>query len=379
MIYLFWLSILILVYHIFGYGLLLSFIVLFKKKVNTTELIEFPTITVLCPAYNEESVIEEKIKSFLNIDYPKDKIEMIIISDDSTDNTNKIVQKYLKNNNINLVVQKPRKGKQSGHNLVEPSIDTEYVLSTDANSIFKPDAVLQLLKVMESDERIGMVSGELRLISSTGQDSGEGMYWKYESFLKKCESKLYSIIGANGSIFLIKRELFTQIEAASVDDFERTLITLKNGYKAKYAPEAVVLEDVSIHASEEIGRKIRIIAQEWFAIGRQKKVFINPIVAFMLISHKVIRWIFPLFSMVILLSSGILIRIPIFLVIFILQIITYLLGTYSLLHKQRSKKTNKICNISAYITAMNYSAIAAFIQFLNGKQYATWNTIREEK
>lgn len=379
MLNLFWISVSILAYHLIGYGLLLKLINIFVQRNKELDIsnIDLPTITVLCPAYNEEDVIEEKIESFLNLDYPKEKIRMMIISDDSTDNTNVIVNKYSEKGYIELVVQKPRKGKQCGHNLVEPTIDSDYVLSTDANSIFQPDAVIQLLKVMLHDDQIGMVSGELKLNSPDGQDSGEGLYWKYESFLKRSESNLYSIIGSNGSVFLIKRELFTQVDAASVDDFERTLITLNKGFKAKYAPNAIVFEGVSIHAKEEVERKIRIIAQEWFAIRRQKKVFANPVSAFMLISHKLIRWTFPLYSVGILISSTAMYRSNLFLLFSIIQLLGYSIGAFTI-NRKASFKSNKIFKLAAYITAMNYSAVMAFIQFVKGKQFATWNTIRED-
>ncbi len=375
--YIFAISTIIFFYHIFGYGLLLVFLNLFQKKKKYNEISEFPTITILCPAFNEEDVIDEKIRSFFNLDYPEEKIKMIIISDDSTDRTNQIVESYLSKGRLELIIQKPRRGKQSGHNLVEPSIISEYVLSTDANSIFKTNAVKELVKIMQSDNSIGMVSGELNLLSPTGQDSGEGLYWKYENFLKKEESKLYSIICANGSLFLLKRELFTQIDIASSDDFERTLITLKNGYKAKYTPQAVVTEDVSSHPKEEIGRKVRIISQEWFAWRRQIAVFKNPIVSFMLVSHKLIRWTFPLYSLGILLSSILLYENLYFLIFALGQIFFYLLGVLHLLILNTSK-SNKLLNLVSYITAMNYSAIKAFIQFIRNKKFATWNTIRDE-
>ena len=378
MIYLFWISILILLYHIFGYGLLLSFISLFKKQDKIVELTEFPSITVLCPAYNEESVIEEKIKSFLNLDYPKDKINMIVISDDSTDETNMIVERYTKDYNIQLVVQKPRKGKQSGHNLVEHSIAADYVLSTDANSIFHQKAIKELVKTMRSDDKIGMVSGELKLLKNDNKDSGEGYYWKYESWLKRLESKFYSMIGANGSIFLIKRKYFTQIHPASVDDFERALIILKKRLIVKYNPKAIVYEDVTQKAIEEINRKIRIITQEWFALFRQKAVFENASIAFLLFSHKIIRWLLPLFSTFILISNCFLFYSTFFVVTFIGQLLIYILGTLELILETK-RKTIKPLKIFAYYTAMNYAAFMALIKFIKGKQYATWNTIREEK
>lgn len=366
-------------FHLFLYPLLLVILAkLTKKPILNGEINEFPTITVLCPAYNEADVIEEKIKSYLNLNYPKDKLKMIVISDDSIDGTNEIVEKYAKPGYLELVVQKPRRGKQSGHNLVEPTIDSDYVFSTDANSIFEPDCINHLLAVMTSDPRTGLVTGTLKLVSSDGKDSGEGIYWKYESFVKRLESDFYSIIGANGSIFLIKRELFTQVHPASVDDFERTLMVIKKGYRAKYSQDAIVSEEVSKQVSEEHSRKTRIIAQEWHAIIRQRGIFLKPIIGFMLISHKIIKWIFPIFSLGLLISSFMLASTLIYQIFLAGQILFYLIGFIGYFLDNAGYKLTKLVKIPAYIVTMNIAAVNGFFKFLMGKQYATWNTIREE-
>lgn len=377
----FFISIFAIIYNLFIYGIILKFLNFFSETTLTKNIRNFPTITVLCPAYNEEKHIEKKIKSFLALDYPKDRIKMIVISDDSTDNTNNIVKKYEKEHNIKLIIQKPRKGKQSGHNLVEPSITTDYVLSTDADSIFNPSAVNELLKVIEPDEKIGLVSGQLQLLKKNNNDSGEGFYWKYEGWLKKLESKFYSILGANGSIFIIRRNLFTQVHPASVDDFERTLIIMKQGYKAKYNPRALVYEEVTEKAKDEINRKIRIITQEWFCLRRHINIF-NPFkyfkITFMFISHKLIKWLFPLFSLLILFSNLFLLKDTFFLLIFIIQLIVYLLGTIGVIVENNDKKLPKFMKIFTYYVSMNYSAFMAIIKFVKGEQFATWTTVRNK-
>lgn len=376
----FFLSLFFPIFHLFLYPLVLMVLTKFTKKTKVEqELTEFPTITVLCPAYNEVEVIEDKIKSFISLNYPKEKLKMIVISDDSTDGTNEIVEKYKEAGYLELVVQKPRKGKQSGHNLVEPGITSDYVLSTDANSIFEPDCLKHLLAVMTSDPKIGLVSGTLKLVSSDGADSGEGIYWKYESFVKSLESDFSTIIGANGSIFLIKRQLFTQIHPASVDDFERTLIVLRQGFKAKYAKAAIVYEEVSKQVAEEHSRKTRIIAQEWHAIIRQGRIFLKPLIGFMLISHKIIKWIFPVFSFALLISSLVLSSLLLYRIFLYGQVFFYFIGFLGYFLDNAGYKVFKLIKIPAYIVTMNIAAVNGFNKFLTGKQYATWNTIREEK
>jgi len=383
MIYLlccFWLSVFLMAYHMFGYGALLYVINVLTPRnpeaINEQES-PIPSIIVLCPAFNEARVIEAKIKSFLELDYPKDRIRMIVISDDSTDATNDIVSKYI-DQNISLVVQKPRAGKQCAHNLVLPMLDSDYVLSTDANSIFAPDAVKKLVSMMQSDPRIGMVSGELRLKTKEGQSSGEGIYWKYESFLKRMDSSFASIIGANGSIFLIKRELFNEVDPASVDDFERTLQVLKSGYLAKYEPAATVWEDETEKASEEINRKTRIITQEWYALSRNREllnVFKYPRISFLLVSHKLLRWLFFVLGFICLVSSAFLAGSWFYLLAFLLQVAGYVYGTMGIIGQAHNRRF-PLSGIPGYFVAMFYASAMAFKNFIIKKNFGTWNPVR---
>ncbi|PKN73670.1 MAG: glycosyl transferase family 2 [Candidatus Cloacimonetes bacterium HGW-Cloacimonetes-3] len=373
----FWASWLVLAYHLLGYGLLLSILNRFKRRKPATQLTGTPSVIVLCAAYNEEKVIEDKILSFLALDYPKDMIRMLIVSDDSTDATNDIVNKY-KDQNVELIIQKPRRGKQSAHNLVMPLLDCDYVLSTDANSIFAADAVSLLVKRMLSDDRLGMVSGELRLISKGGKQSGEGLYWHYETYLKKADSDFKSIVGANGSIFLIKRELFTEIDPQSVDDFERTLIVLKKGYLAAYEPRAIVSEEETERASQEISRKIRIITQEWFAMQRNITL-LNPLrypaFSFLLTSHKLIRWLFFVFVLTGFISSVLLSYLWFYKVVLIMQIAFYSLGLIGL-KLQNSGIHIPLSGIAAYFVSMIYSSAIAFKNFIIHKNFGVWEPIR---
>lgn len=375
----FWVSWLLLAYHLFGYGLILFiFNALFRKKKSLyPEPDEYPSITVLCPAYNEEKIIEAKIQSFMNLDYPKDKIKMIVISDDSTDKTNEIVEKYI-DQNISLVIQKPRAGKQNAHNLVLPMLDTEYILSTDANSIFKPDCVKLLVKKMLSDNRNGMVSGEVNMVKRGKQQSGEGFYWKYESFLKLLDSRFKTLIGANGPVYLIKKELFTEISPHSPDDFERVLITIQKGYRADYEPKAIISEDESEKATDEVQRKIRIITQEWFVLKRNIGIlnpFRYPAVSFIFFSHKLLRWLFFVFVLTGFISNAFLLSICFYRIVFILQVILYLLGTLCLISQAKGKHI-PLTGLAGYLVAMVFSSAVAFIHFLQNKKYELWKPLR---
>ena len=379
MLYIFWCMISLILYHIIGYPIVLIILSLFKKrKKEIFDCTHTPSITILCPAYNEVEVIEKKIKSFINLKYPHERLELVVISDDSTDGTNEIVEKYSrKYKNVKLVIQKPRKGKPSGHNLVESTITSDFVLSTDANSVFKSNCISLLVSYIGSDKNIGMVSGNLNLIKNNG-DSGEGYYWKYEKILRDYENRVHSIICANGSLYLIRRSLFRQIHPSSVDDFERTIYVLKSGYKVKYCKKAIVSEDVSYEPREEIKRKIRIISREWFALFRQSSI-LNPmkfpVTSFFIFSHKVLRWLIGPVALLLLIANTFLLNNPFYLVFFLIQLIGYIISIVELLLEEKGKSI-KYIKLPAYLVAMIYSSFVALVKFIMGKQQTMWSTDR---
>ena len=377
---LFWLSSATLAYHMVGYGIILYAINEVKKKRQAppsigTELM--PRVIVLCAAYNEEKSIGEKIESFLGLDYPSDRISMIVVSDDSTDRTNEIVESYA-GRNVRLIVQQPRKGKQSAHNLALPELDCDYVVSTDANSIFDPKAVRIMISMILSAPNIGMVTGELRLFRKSGKASGEGLYWKYEAFLKRMDSQFKSVICANGSLYLIRRELFTEVHPGTVDDFERTLQVMEKGLRVAYEPNAWVGEEETESANQEISRKVRIITREWQAMGRHLTLlnpFRHPKVSFLLWSHKLLRWPFFVFVLTIYITSGLLIFNPVYLTLFILQTLFYAWGVIGLI-AQRSGWHPPLSGIASYVVAMVYSSAMAMYNLVMNRSTGMWKPIR---
>ncbi len=387
MIWLFWISFGILVYHLIGYPMILALLSIGKRE-KRVEVTQYPRITVLCPAYNEADVIERKIKSFHELDYPKDRIDMIVISDDSTDGTNEIVERYT-GTNVSLVVQKPRQGKVAGHNLVEPTLKCDFVVSTDANSIFHPQAMKELLSSMLASDRIGVVGGKLTLEKNNQADSGEGVYWEYESFLKKISSKVYTINCANGSIFMIRRNLFKQLPVSAIDDFERTLMALKAGYIGKFNDRARVTEKTTTKPREEFSRKVRIISREWKSLFRHPSLlnpFKFPAVSWILISHKVIRWLFFLYVIGMTISLNVVFVSSLmngfsslwqwFYSLFAVGLdIILLTGSFEF-HLENRGNGVKIFKPAAYFFTMFYASLMAFVSYLRGKANPMWKTVR---
>ncbi len=366
-------------YNLVLYPILLFLISLFFKDKTLPKLDNYPTVTVLCPAYNEEKVIEEKLISFVNLNYPKDKIKMIVISDDSTDKTNEIVEEYCKKHkNIELIVQKPRKGKVSGMNMIQPMIKSDYVLSTDATSIFDKNAVVNLVKKMLTDKRIGFVGGDMRF-QQKKKTSGEDTYFSVENKIKYWESKIYSTVTSNGVLYLIKREFFKKVDPASPDDFERLLYTIKKGYLAKFIYDAFVYEEVEDKAVKEFKRKTRIISTSWAAVFRQIQV-LNPfkhlIPAIFLFSHKILRWLIGILSITIFVSSALLIKKPFFKYFFIFELIVLLSGIFELILQSKNKSC-KLTKFSGYFITMNLASLVGLYKFLTKNYSGVWNTERK--
>lgn len=378
MTWLFWILIALYAYVIIGYPLVLWLLGLLRKEPPPVAIEDYPSIVVLCPAYNEAAVIEAKIKSFLQLDYPTEKIKMIIISDSSTDDTETIVQPYLQTGRIELVVQRPRQGKQAAHNLVQPYLTADYVVSTDANSLFHAQAIRLLVEQMQAIPHCGLVSGELRLYQESKHGSGESHYWRYESKLKQLEDRAKGIIGACGPLYLIKRELFTTIDECSADDFERTLQVLKQGYNTGYCKKAITREAVTQSNRSELRRKARIISQEWFAIVRNAALlnpFRFPLIMFMLVSHKISRWLIPISTLLLGVSCVAMWNQPFYRCFFIGMVAIILYGSIQLLLEKRHIKLWG-STIPAYFVALHLAAIIASRDVIQNRSKAVWETER---
>lgn len=368
----------LMIYHIVLYPvLILCLSKLKKQKLYNDQLDHYPSITVVCAAYNEEEHIRHKIESFLKLNYPKNKIKMIVISDDSTDKTNEIVREY-SDRHVELIIQKPRKGKQSAHNMILPFLESDYVLSTDANSIFNENSVIELVKIIEREPQVGMVSGECRYIKKNSQDSGEGIYWKYECFLKAKESDFLTTIVGAGSIFLIRTNLFTVIPESSADDFERALICLKHKKLVKYNKEAFIHEYVTERVSDEMKRKVRIVTQEWQAVFRNVTLF-NPfkygIISFFLFSHKILRWLIGLFYTVSLISVFFIDQ---FFIgkIYLLANIVILSGGFLDLYLEKKGRKMSVLKLFSYWVSMVLISLQANYLLIKKKKYTVWTQQR---
>ena len=311
---LFWICLFIVFYTYLGYGMLLYMIIwlkrLLKGKPQLPEMPsdeQLPTMTLMICAYNEQDIVAEKMENTRALDYPKDKFRVMWVTDGSTDDTNERLKAY---DDVDIVFSPERRGKTAAlkHGLRE--VKTGLVAFTDANTMINLEAMREIARRFQ-DKTIGCVSGEKRVAARHGEMAaeGEGLYWRYESTLKKWDCELYSTMGAAGELYAIRPELCKEVpDNALLDDFMMSMNIVDDGYRIAYTPEAYALEYGSANIFEESKRKRRIAAgglQSIWWLRRMLNPLRQPLVAFQYISHRVLRWSLAPISMLILLVVNI--------------------------------------------------------------------------
>lgn len=383
MILAFWISFFIIFYTFFGYGILLYALVrikrIFRKPFLFSQLYDLPTVTVMVAAFNEEDLIEEKITNCLELNYPKNKVQFIFITDGSSDRTPELIAKHPE---ITLLHENQRLGKMAAIKRAMPFVSGQVTVFTDANTFLNKDALTQLVKHYQNP-KIGAVAGEKKIMvnqSADASSAGEGFYWKYESALKKWDYELYSNVGAAGELFSIRTDLYQPVETDTIiDDHMIAMRIAEKGYIIAYEPNAYALETASADSGEELKRKIRIAAGGIQSVYRLKKAanpLNNPLLTFQYFSHRLLRWVLTPWLMILLFLLNILIviRYPesgLYLITLFLQISFYiaaLLGWYL----EGKKIKLKAAFIPFYFSMMNYAVIAGTFRYYKGAQSAAW-------
>jgi len=288
-----WLAIATVIYTFLGYPLLVGLLArLLPRPVKQAAIT--PSVTLFTPAYNEEGIIAAKIENSLSLDYPADALEIVIVTDGSDDRTPEIVAAYA-NRGVGLYHQPERRGKIAAVNRVMPHITREIVIFSDANAMLDAGTIKAVVRNF-ADLEVGGVAGEKRVLGG-----GEGLYWRYESFLKRCDSALSSVMGAAGELFAIRRQVFEAPEEDSIiEDFIMSMRLVGDGWRVVYEPEAVVREDVSPSLTGDWQRRTRIAAGGFQSIRRLPHL-LNPLhpthnggalglAAWQYLSHRVLRW-----------------------------------------------------------------------------------------
>ena len=388
---LFWICVLLLIYVYAGYPLLVFLLsVLLGKKQDYVPFT--PTVTILIAAYNEEKMIEAKLENCLLLDYPREKLQILVAVDGSEDQTMEVVKSF-SDLGVELSFSPKRGGKVSAINRAMALARHEIVVFSDANNLYPPDAIKELVKPF-SNPSVGAVSGsktvDLREDNiKLGQ--AEGIYWRYESWIKEKESRLGCCVGVAGEQLAIRKELFTPPPQRIInDDFYIALQVIKQGYNVVYNPRARSYETVSVRQQDELVRRSRIIAGRYQIIGLSLPMlpFRRPLVIWQIVSHKYLRPLVPffmifalLFNVIAVFSSGadsgsplLTLQPPAGIVILGLQLIFYLLAFFGGTLKSKGW-LGKILYLPRYLVDGNYAALLGLIRYMTGRQTALWKKV----
>lgn len=383
---LFWSLLFIIFYTYAGYGILLYGMVRIKRLFSREKKEEFsvvyePDVTLFVTAYNERDVVEEKIRNSFELDYPPEKIQMVWVTDGSDDGTPEILGRYPE---VKVYHQSQRNGKIGAMNRGMKFVTTPIVIFCDANTLLGHESVRRIVRLF-SNPRVGCVSGEKRILGKekdSAAGAGEGLYWKYESALKKWDAELYSVVGAAGELFAIRTELYREVEKDTLlDDFIISLRVAQQGYSIQYDPMAYAMETASLNVREELKRKIRISAggiQSVIRMGSLLNIFRYGVLSFQYISHRVLRWTLAPLALLLFIPAGLMLAVKeglmgfgLYSTLFWLQCLFYMAALLGWFMENRSIRI-KVLFIPYYFFIMNLSVFLGLRRFLKGSQTVNW-------
>ena len=349
-----------------------------ESHLDPTQAGNLPTVAMVVAAYNEESVLAEKLDNSWRIDYPQSRFRLIVGSDGSSDRSAEILR-TCPDPRLTAAVYSERRGKISVLNELVGGLsttDTDIVFFSDANTMLAPDAMRKIVAHFQ-DPRVGCVSGELKLEKSGGV-SGEGFYWRYENWIKRSESRLGFLIGCNGGIFALRREAYEALPPDTiVEDFVLTMRVLEKGWNVVFEPGAVGTEPACLSSQAEMARKTRIGAGNFQALALTRRMLLPAygLRSFAYWGHKVIRWFVPVFLLLAFISNLFLLDRFSFRISFVLQSVGFLAAYWSY-HSVEEKPAPKIIRLAGYFYLMNYAIFAGLLRFLRKNQRVTWERVR---
>jgi cellulose synthase/poly-beta-1,6-N-acetylglucosamine synthase-like glycosyltransferase len=380
----FWFCVVMLVYVYAGYPLLARLLGgLVRQRVWSAEPGEhLTTVTVLIAAYNEAEHIEATVRNKLEQDYPAERIDVIVISDESDDGTDDIVSAIaMLEPRVRLIRQTPRAGKTSGLNLAMPEATGEVIVFSDANSLYAPDTIKNLVAPL-ADPKVGYVTGRMVYKAPDGSLTGEGCsaYMKYENNLREWETDLGSIVGVDGGVDAMRREIYTPMNADQLPDFVQPLTVREQGFRVVYEPRALLYEDALADADDEFRMRVRVSLRAFHAL-KDKAALLNPfrfgLFAWQLWSHKVLRYLAFIFMAGALVSN--LIQMfgpqykPFWGLVLVGQILFYTLARYGQTMNRHGQQPPRLVGMIYYLCVLNLASARAFWQFLQGRKQVTWN------
>lgn len=370
----FWGSVFLIIYPYLGYPLIVAILSAIRPRPVLRKAWE-PTVTVLIPAFNEADCIAQTVANKLEQNYPKNKQQIIVVSDGSTDGTDDIVRTFA-HHGVQLLRCEKREGKSSALNEAMRSATGEIVIFSDANSVFHSDAIRYMVENF-SDPSVGYVTGTLQYIADNGSLSGSGSdaYMKFENILRRAETRIGSIIGVNGGVDAIRRDLYTDIQRELITDFVLPLRVIASGYRVVSDPRAVSRESANSALNSEFRMRVRVALRALQGLVHMKRLFnpVNyPLTSFCLFSHKLIRYLSFVFMIFALIANARLALLgPFYQYLLIFQLSLYGLALLGITGSLPAI-FRRLTVVPSYFLMSNAAFAVAVVRFLRGETMATW-------
>lgn len=376
--FIYWAIVAVIFYTYVGYSLTILLLAQFIRRPIRTAAIE-PRVTYLITAYNEEKNLRAKLEQVLSLDYPHDKLEIIVASDGSTDRTDDIAREFV-NRNVRLVRVEGRVGKTETQNRAVREATGEVVIFSDATTFYEKSAIRNIVRNY-ADPQVGAVSGRYEYQNPTGAPIGFGsvLFWSYENLIKRSQTKIYTISGCCGCIYSVRRELYEPLPADIISDLCEPLKILEKGYRIVFEPAAIAFEETTEKTAEEFSMRVRVVTRGMRGLLFMRKLF-NPLrfgfVSFQLFSHKVLRWFIPVFLLILFIANLFLLGTSWFYnATFVLQLAFYGAALLGLLIERRGIAFKPI-TVPLYFVTVNAAAVVAMYRVWKGHKAVTWETVR---
>lgn len=374
----YWVAAFLIFYTYIGYSLFVLMLARFFKNEVKRDGIQ-PRVTFLITAYNEEKNIAQKLQNTLSSDYPGDRLEILVASDGSTDGTDRIVREFA-GRGVRLLRVEGRVGKTETQNRAAQTATGDVIIFSDATTVYERNAISKIVRNY-ADSTVGAVSGRYEYYNPTNASIGIGtiLFWKYENLIKRSQTRIKTITGCCGCIYSVRRDLYTPLPADIISDLVEPLKILEKGYRIVFEPEAIAHEETTEKTGEEFQMRIRVISRGMRGLLYMKTLF-NPLkhgfVSFQLISHKLFRWLVPVFMILLFISNAFMIGRPFYAATFLLQIIFYGMAVAGWVAEKFHLKL-RLFSIPLYFFTVNIASMISLVKTLKGYKAVTWETVRK--
>jgi cellulose synthase/poly-beta-1,6-N-acetylglucosamine synthase-like glycosyltransferase len=389
-VWLFWISAFLIVYSYFLYPCILFALYSIAqirrdwqylsgrndRRIYALRQEELPSVSLVIAAYNEQRHLPDRIINIRNLEYPRNKLEVIIVSDGSDDRSNEILSRAT-DEQIRTILLPSRKGKANALNVGVAQATNDILIFSDAATLFAPDSIQKLVRHF-SGPKVGVVCGLLKFKATAESQQTEGIYWKYETIIRLMEARFGATLTASGAIYALRRQCFQPISSETViEDFVVPMRARQLGYSVIFDPEATGIEYAAPSVSGEFTRRVRLAVGSFRAMGELIRVRMNFMTRLAFISHKLLRWLVPFFLIALLLSNAFLVKSVPYRVGFLTQSLFYLWAVVGYMFREQMKRI-RFGLLGYFWLAMNVAFLVGFWKYLFGRQDSAWKRVEED-